>query len=172
MPARRSRGHSCGVDSAEEVNHAARDPAWVRLDDELAWYDAKSVGAQHAYKRVKLAQIVAAAAVAVLATLDVSNAWIAALGALLVVLEGVQQLYQWQTNWVLYRSTAEALKHERFLYLSHAGPYATRNRRRVLAERVEGLVSQEHAKWTQGREQGDDESDSALRSPVVGGGLR
>src|SRR3712207_9488676 len=57
--------------------------------------------------------------------------------------------------WVLYRSTAEALKHEKFLFLSCAGPYATADRLRVLAERVEGLVSQEHAKWTQGREQAE-----------------
>jgi hypothetical protein len=60
----------------------------------------------------------------------------------------VQQLNQWQSNWVLYRSTAEALKHERQLYLAKAGPYRGRDRRSVLAERIEGLVSQEHAKWT------------------------
>jgi hypothetical protein len=67
----------------------------------------------------------------------------------------VQQLYQWQTNWVLYRSAAEALKHEKVLFLSSAGPYATVDRPRLLAERSEGLISQEHAKWTQGREQAD-----------------
>jgi hypothetical protein len=77
----------------------------------------------------------------------------AALGAAVVVLEAVQHLYQWQTNWVLYRSTAEALKHEKYLFLSCAGPYASSDRLQVLAERIEGLVSQEHAKWTQGREQ-------------------
>jgi hypothetical protein len=49
---------------------------------------------------------------------------------------------------VLYRSTAEALKHEKFLFLSCAGPYATGDRQRVLAERLEGLISQEHARWT------------------------
>ena len=81
----------------------------------------------------------------------------AVLAAVVVVLEGIQQLFQWQTNWVLYRSTAEALKHEKFLFLSCAGPYATADRLRVLAERVEGLVSQEHAKWTQGREQAEPE---------------
>ena len=43
---------------------------------------------------------------------------------------------QWQTNWVIYRSTAEALKPE-----SSAGPYATADRRRALAERLEGLIS-------------------------------
>jgi hypothetical protein len=61
----------------------------------------------------------------------------------------IQQLFQFQQNWTGYRATAEALKHEKFLYLSHASPYADGSRRgAILAERVEGLVSQEHAAWS------------------------
>jgi len=37
-----------------------------------------------------------------------------------------------------YRSTAEALKHERYLYLAKAGPYVGEDRHRPLAERIEG----------------------------------
>jgi hypothetical protein len=131
----------------------AEGPAWERLEDELGWYDLKSVAAQRSYKRVKLVQIVAAAAIPVLAVADISRIWMAAAGALLVILESVQQLYQWQTNWVQYRSTAEALKHEKSLYLAHAGPYAVADAQVVLAERIEGLISQEHAKWTAERAQ-------------------
>jgi Protein of unknown function (DUF4231) len=54
-----------------------------------------------------------------------------------VVLEGMQQLFQWQTNWVLYRSMAEALNHEKFLFLSSAGPYAIADRLRVGWEQTE-----------------------------------
>ena len=79
----------------------------------------------------------------------------------MVVLEGIVQLYQWQTNWVTYRVTAEALKHERYLYLAQAGPYVGPNRHRVLAERVEGLVSQEHAKWTETRSHETEHSTEA-----------
>ena len=69
-------------------------------------------------------------------------------------MEGVQQLFQFQQNWVSYRSTCEALKHEKFLYLATAGPYATAERpQALLAERVEGLVSQEHAKWAAQQEE-------------------
>lgn len=78
-----------------------------------------------------------------------SPVWVTGgLAAVIVVLEGVQHLYQYQQNWITYRSTAEALKHERYLYLAQAGPYADRDPHRQLAERLEGLVSQEHAKWT------------------------
>jgi hypothetical protein len=137
------------------------DPTWDRLLDQLAWYDRKSVAAQQAYKRVKIAQLLLAAAVPVAVAGAVPGVVTALLGALVVVLEGVQQLFQWQTNWVLYRSTCESLKHEKFLYLAGAGPYSGPQPGRVLAERVEGLVSQEHAKWTEGRHQAVTEPDTA-----------
>jgi hypothetical protein len=127
-------------------------PAWDRLEDQLDWYDRKSVAAQRAYKQVKLSQLIVGAAVPVVAALHVSAAVTATLAAFVVVAEGAQQLYQWQTNWVLYRSTAEALKHEKYLYLAAAGPYNDEDRHRVLAERLEGLISQEHARWTESRQ--------------------
>jgi len=127
------------------------DPTWGRLEDQLGWYDRKSQAAQRAYKRVKVAQLLLAAGVPVAVASGAPGILTAVLGGLVVVLEGVQQLYQWQTTWVLYRATAEALKHERYLYLAQAGPYSGRDRHRLLAERIEGLVSQEHAKWTEGR---------------------
>ena len=66
----------------------------------------------------------------------------------IVVLESVQQLFQFHSNWTHYRSTSEALKHEKFLYLAHAGSYATAaNPEALLAERIEARVSQEHASW-------------------------
>lgn len=75
------------------------------------------------------------------------------LAAAIVVFEGAQHLYQLQEHWISYRSTAEALKHERYLYLARAGPYTGEDRHRRLAERVEGLVFQEHAKWTASQQQ-------------------
>ena len=70
-----------------------------------------------------------------------------------MVLEGLQQLQQYQQNWTTYRSTCERLKHEKYLFLARAGSYRTAKRPdALLAERVEGLVSQEHAKWVSARE--------------------
>lgn len=115
-------------------------PAWDRLEDQLGWYDRKSIAAQQAYKRVKVVQLIVGAAVPVVAALQVSAAVTATLAAFVFLAECAQQLYQWQTNRVLYRSTAEALKHEKFLYLAAAGPYQMDDRDRVLAERIEGLV--------------------------------
>jgi Protein of unknown function (DUF4231) len=138
--------------AVQPVEDGEDSATWDRLEDQLGWYDRKSMAAQRAYKRVKLSQLIVGAIVPVVAALGVSPAVTASLAAFVVVAEGAQQLYQWQTNWVLYRSTAETLKHEKYLYLAAAGPYSTDDRHRVLAERLEGLVSQEHAKWAEGQQ--------------------
>ncbi|MGH4016754.1 MAG: DUF4231 domain-containing protein [Pseudonocardiaceae bacterium] len=129
------------------------DVTWARLQDQLGWYDRKSIAAQQAYKRVKLVQLTVGATVPVVAALQAPAALTAALASVVVIAEGAQQLYRWHTNWVLYRATAEALRHEKYLYLAAAGPYSTEDRQRILAERLEGLISQEHAQWTEGRHQ-------------------
>ena len=142
------------TNSDEERPRGKDSPTWSRLEEQLAWYDAKSQTNQRRYKRVKIAQLVIGALVPVLALAPGVHPLVtAALAAVVVILEGLQQLSQWQTNWVLYRSTAEALKHEKYLFLAAAGPYRRGDRVRVLAERAEGLVSQEHAKWTEASSQ-------------------
>jgi Protein of unknown function (DUF4231) len=130
------------------------NPTYERLEDQIAWYGDKSDFNHRRFKVIKGTQLLAAAAIPVIATLDFHAAILAALGALVVVLEGFQQLNQYQQNWSTFRSTAEALKHEKFLYLASGGPY--RHARKdipLLADRIEGLISQEHAKWVSAREE-------------------
>lgn len=124
-------------------------PVWKRLDDQLRWYDRKSREAKRWYFRFKVVQIVTAAAIPVIATVLPQKAWIGGLlGAIIVVLEGLQQLFQHHANWTQYRSTCEALRHEKYLWMAHAGPYARSGKPdALLAERVEGLVSKEQAAW-------------------------
>jgi len=75
------------------------------------------------------------------------------LGAAIAIIEGIQQVNQYQSNWISYRSTCEALRHEKYLYLGKAGPYAgAADAHALLAERVESLVSQGHAKWASTQE--------------------
>jgi len=134
---------------------AANDsPAWARLEDQIRWYDAKSRHNQRWFKWLKICQIVTAAAIPVAAASSAPLWLIGSGGALIVVLEGLQQLEQFQQNWTTYRSTCERLKHEKFLFLEGAGQYGeTLQPNALLAERVEGLVSQEHAAWVSHREE-------------------
>jgi hypothetical protein len=129
--------------------------SWQRLEEQIRWYSHGSRRNKRWYMRIKVVQITAAAAIPVLAAASLPT-WVAGgLGALIVVLESIQQLFQFHSNWTHYRSTSEALKHEKYLYLAHAGSYAkAADPAALLAERVEGRVSQEHAAWASERQQG------------------
>jgi hypothetical protein len=126
------------------------DPIMARLDEQIDWYDKKSSHCQRYYKRIKLTEIIAAALIPFVVGAHIPYAaWVAGgLGVLITILEGVLQLYQYQQIWVAYRATAEAMKHEKFIYLAKAGLYATAtDPRALLAERIEALGSQENSKW-------------------------
>ena len=126
-----------------------------RLEDQIAWYDRNSIKNQRHYKRTKFVVIVSASVIPLLATITrVEVRWLTGgLGLLITVLEGVLQLNQYQQNWVSYRSTCEALRHEKYVYLGKASPYSeAADPHALLAERVESLVSQENAKWLVARQ--------------------
>jgi hypothetical protein len=127
-------------------------PTWVRLDDQLRWYRRKSGENQKRYKQIKVAQLVLAGSIPVFALVGATwGRWVTAiLGASVALLEGLQQLGQYNNLWVTYRATAEQLKHEKYLFLARSGPYsdlAEEEALRLLAERVEERVSTEHARW-------------------------
>lgn len=141
-------------DLATEQRDGLSDaPAQARVRDQIGWYDRKSRQNQRWFKRLKVTEIVTAAAIPFAASVSVPVAVVGGGGALIVVLESLQQLQQYQQNWITYRATCERLKHEQFLFLAEAGPYANAaDPEALLAERVEGLVSQEHAAWASHRE--------------------
>ena len=129
-------------------------PTLDRLDDQIGWYDRKSARSQTLFKLLKVLTLIAGGLVAILALVNAPPIAVAGVGFLVVVVEGLQQLNQYYANWISYRSTCEALKHEKFLFLAKAGPYSPAADPIVLlAERIEGLVSQEHAKWVSAQEQ-------------------
>jgi hypothetical protein len=126
------------------------DPIFNRLEDQIDWYDRKSRSARRVFKRIKVIEIIAAATIPFLAalTFPYDKLVTAGLGVLITVLEGLLHLNQYQQIWSNYRSTCEALKHEKYVYLAKAGPYASSpDTRALLAERIESTVSQEHAQW-------------------------
>jgi len=132
------------------------DPIMVRLEDQISWYDAKSHSNMLWFKRTKMTEIVAAAIIPLLAASRLPHTIFATgiLGVLVTVFEGMLQLNQYHENWIRYRSTCESLKHEKYIFLANAGPYADAEKARaLLAERVESLVSQEHAKWASVQQQ-------------------
>ncbi|GGX89839.1 hypothetical protein GCM10007160_16550 [Litchfieldella qijiaojingensis] len=145
---------------APDADAALRQRAeWRRLEEQLAWYSRRSGHCQRWHKGLRIVQVIFAASIPVISLADVPLArWLtASLGALIAVLEAVEQINQFGPLWIQYRSTAEHLKHEKYLFLAGAGPYRDIERAealRLLAERVEEHVSREHARWVRTSEKG------------------
>jgi hypothetical protein len=152
------------------TNEAANEqlPTLERLEDQIGWYDRKSRYAQRWFKSLKIVQLVTAGLVPVAAVFVTTGLEkvTAVLGLVILIVEGLQQLNQYQTNWISYRSTCEALRHEKYLFLARAGPYASVEHPLVLlADRIEGLISQEHAKWISAQQQ-TGKSEKAAAKPA------
>lgn len=127
-----------------------------RLEDQISWYDRKSLANQRYFKRIKIVEIAAAALIPFVSAFNFQHmSWVSGgLGVVITVLEGMLHLNQYEQNWITYRSTCEALKHEKYVYLGKAGPYSgSADAHALLADRIESLVSQEHAKWASVKQQ-------------------
>jgi hypothetical protein len=123
-------------------------PAWHRLEEQLAWHDRKASWNQKSYRTIKVAELIAAAAIPVVAAAGAPGWLTGGLGALVVVMEGINQLFRFHDSWINYRSTSEALTREKYLYLSQARPYDRHTRpQALLAQRVEDILGREHAHW-------------------------
>jgi len=145
------------IDTSEEVLGILTPPradepdmgvTMRRVDDQIRWYDHKAFVNNLAHKSLRVASIGAAAAIPVLAVFGARPEVMAILGAGIVASEGIQELFQLQSNGVVFIRTREGLKRQKYLYLSRAGLYArARDPHRMLAEQVEALVAQETSGW-------------------------
>lgn len=134
--------------AGSSVPSQPQPPVLARLEDQITWYEQNSQNNKRFYKCLKAWTIFVAAAVPLTAACGVKDPRFAALlAASIAMVEGLQHLNQYHSNWLLFRTTCEALKHEKFLYLGGVGAYAAPNGAVQLAERVETLVAQEAAKW-------------------------
>ena len=125
-----------------------------RVDDQIDWYDRKSLTNQHWFKRLRIIEIVAAASIPFLSAYMTQGELlirliVGALGVVITVIAGVIALYQFQENWIEYRTTCESLKHEKYLFLTRAEPYDAEDPFPMFVERIEGLISVENTKWYQ-----------------------
>ena len=84
--------------------------SWASFRDQFAVYSRGARANRVAYQVARIVSLTAAAAVTVSAGLS-APAWVtASLGGLIVVIEGLQQLFQWHENWIAYRQATETMR--------------------------------------------------------------
>lgn len=128
-----------------------------RLQDQIDWYDTKSMDNQQTFKRIRKAEIFAAAlvpftsglAASVQAISLASSIITGLLGVIITVMASILALGQHQEHWIEYRTTCESLKKEKFMFQSGVEPYDGDDAFQLLVQRVEMLVSKENTNWAQ-----------------------
>jgi hypothetical protein len=141
---------------AAELDDRQREFLKLRWLEQLAWMESKAGQAQRFYYRLRLVTIVGAVVVPALVALNSLDGWrgnATQLGAwilslVVAVSAAVEGFFQFGQRWRNYRSTAERLKTEGWLYLQLAGPYAAvggshADAYRTFASRVEELVQKD-----------------------------
>jgi hypothetical protein len=128
-----------------------------RLQDQIDWYDRKSTENQQAFKRLRKAEIIAAALIPFASGLTASVEGAVIIGSIVTGILGVAitifasflALGQHQENWIEYRTTCESLKKEKFMFQAGVEPYDGDDSFSLLVQRVETLVSKENTNWAQ-----------------------
>ncbi|MCD6099158.1 MAG: DUF4231 domain-containing protein [Candidatus Marinimicrobia bacterium] len=124
-----------------------------RLEDQIKWYDEKSIKNKKYYNLFRTLEIIMAGAIPfvvgfISCNIQLIKFVVGLLGVGVAVISGMQSLFKFHENWIEYRTTCESLKHEKYLYLSRCEPYDDESRFCRLVDRVENLISKEHSQWT------------------------
>src|SRR5437899_12589334 len=94
-----------------------------RVDRQIDWYNQKSENNQQWFRLLRIVEIVAAAAIPLLAayaaTIAPIKLIVGGLGLLVAVIVGVLGVYQFHELLTGYRTTCEALKQENYLCLTN-----------------------------------------------------
>lgn len=124
-----------------------------RLDNQIKWYSKNSQKYQRWHKLLQVIQILSAASIPFLPSVITEqaplNITVGALGVMIAVIAGISALYKFDEKWIKYRTTAESLKHEKYLYLTQVDPYDGEDSFPLLVQRGESLISQENRDWSQ-----------------------
>jgi len=121
-----------------------------RVDDQLAWYGKKSTTNKNWYFRLQIVTLIAAALVPVISLSSEAQSVrliVAIVGSIAAIAAGLVAMCQFRELWVDYRSTAEKLKYEKYLYLTGSEPYHNDDCFSLFVSRVESTILQENHGW-------------------------
>lgn len=124
-----------------------------RVDDQIKWYDKKSLSCQKKYKVIQMIEIVLAAFIPLLSGYTAVNfiipVIIGIIGAVITILESLTKLNKYHENWISYRTTCEMLRYHKNLFLTHSGPYCTGEEsiENLFIKNMEQIISAENNQW-------------------------
>lgn len=122
-----------------------------RLDDQQAWYEAKSAWNQSWYKRLRVVEVVLAAAIPFVSSLmdkfPPAPIIVSLMAFLIAGASALLAVYRFHDNWLQYRGAAEQLKREKYLFLTNTPPYDGDDAFHGLVVNVERMLGEESGSW-------------------------
>lgn len=146
-----------------------KDYICSRVDNQIDWYDKKSLRNQKWYKRIQVIEIVIASIIPLLAGYSTSH-WsipliIAIIGIAITIMESISKINQYHENWIEYRSTCELLRYQKMLFLTRSFPYNEQPEtvENLFVKNIEQIISAENNQWKNLNER--IEKDKGKKSP-------
>jgi hypothetical protein len=144
-----------------------------RLDQQLAWLSKASRANKRTFLRLRILEVLLGTGIMIFSPFATRWGWgplaIALAGGGIAVCGSLLALNRHQENWVRYRGLAEALKREKYLFLTGTLPYddpTTAFPRLVTA--CESLLSAENSHWSQQMTQQSEAPVTKTRPPAAG----
>lgn len=137
-----------------------------RYNDQIDYYGSKAGWNKRIYNWFQWSVIIVSSLLPVLVVSINEKYKLVAAGLSVVLAIGTSALkvFKFQENWLSYRQLAEALKQEKHFYDAGIGSYATAvDKRAMLVDRVESLISRENAIWTNVHQQKEDPASNSQK---------
>lgn len=125
-----------------------------RVWDRILSFHKKGIENRKKYHLAQGIIITAGALIPIINVLEIGDPIVRAassiLGAVVIAITGFQQLKKYQENWILYRTTEEALRREYYLYSNKAEHYDNLTddaRKKLLVQNVEALLLSQYSSF-------------------------
>lgn len=152
----RINNHNTSNLKTKQTQEKSKNYEDVRLDEQLKWHSRKARQNKLRYRFYQITIMIISAIIPLvnlieIPVIDTETRIISSiLGAAILIITGLTQLEKYQENWIIYRTTAELLKKEKYFYENGVDEYSGLDdvaKRKLLVERVEHLISSETNKY-------------------------
>ena len=132
-----------------------------RVEDQLNYYEKAANRARRTYMWMQSSIIVLGLLVPVI--VNIPSSWgsgesavnltaeiriaVTVFSLTVAILTGILNFRKYGDLWLSYRLTEESIKHEKFMFLTRAGPYKSEPAFPPFVEKFESIVSAEHGKF-------------------------
>jgi len=121
------------------------------LKNSLKYYDKKSISCKRWYTVLILADIILSSFIPFTILFIDSHNYIkfivALMGSFITIASSIRIKFNFQENWVEYRTTTEILKYHKYLYDTLSPPYNDNNKDELLISKVNEICINENKNW-------------------------